>query len=66
MKFSALDLKETIIIEYNKIFENGFRNEGVEIHLCNFGRYLTLLNILYNNIFASEMRFIERNQKNEE
>ena len=61
MKFSVFGLKETTT-KYNKIFENGFRNEGVAIHLCIFGRYLILLNILYNNIFACEMRFIEMNQ----
>ena len=65
MKFSVFELKDTIT-KYNKIFENGFRNEGVAIYLCNFGRYLIQLNILFNNIFASNMRLIEMNQQNVE
>ena len=64
MKFSVFGLKDTT--KYNKIFENDFRNEGVAIQLSNFRRYLILLNIFYNNIFASEMRLIEMNQLNEE
>ena len=43
MKFSAFGHKDTTT-KYNKIFENGFRNEGVAIHLFYFGRYLILLN----------------------
>ena len=43
-----------------------FCNVGVAIHLCNFERYLIPLNILYNNIIASEMKFIKINQKNKE
>ena len=65
MKFSVFGLLKATT-KYNKIFKNGFRNEGVAVHLCNFGRYLIILNILYTNIFESEMRFIERNEQNEE
>ena len=55
MKFSVFGHKDTTT-KYNNIFENSFRHEGIAIHLCNFGRYLILLN----------MMFIERNQQNEE
>ena len=41
--------------KYNKISENGFRNEGVAIYLCNFGSYL----ILFNEV-------IELNPQNED
>ena len=53
------------LTKYNKIFANGFRKEGVAMH-CNFGIYFIPLNILYNNIFESEMRLIEMNEQNEE
>ena len=65
MQFSVFGLQDTTT-KYNEILENGFRNEGVAIHSCNFGRYMIILNILYNTIFESEMRFIEMNKQNEE
>ena len=66
MKYRVFGIKDTTA-KYNKIFENDFRNEGVAIHLCNFGRYLILLkHFIYNNIFALEMMFIEMSQQNEE
>ena len=43
MKFSIYGRKDTTT-KYQKIFKNSFRNEGVAIHLFNFGSYLILLN----------------------
>ena len=54
MQFSLFGRIDTTT-KYNKIFENGFPNQGVAMHLCNFGRYFILLN-----------EFIEMNQQNEE